>query len=719
MPIVWGTLTSPVPMHYLDDYMVQKSPYASNNGLTFSTNGVLLGRITAGVGPGEQITIGSGLALSSGGVLSAAGGGGTLTSVGILPANGFWGTVSAGANPLITINPYGNTYSETNTGVGKNALVVVQDYQNTAFGNSAGQYLVVGQSNAFFGSQAGAAIYSGTGNSFFGGQAGLLAGIGSGNTFVGSSSGSAVVTGGGNSILGNYVGTSALSHNVVLSDGSGVVRLQIDSAGSGLMPITVSTAPTATMFDTTLAITAGLEEKITNNWTITGGRAESAGFYSRQTVPYGYGSHPSVSGGGTGGSGFVGLVHDVEIMGDGTDGAAVFHYWQALGATSHNRSDTSAFSYYHNIQTAGTAYSSLFEGEQVVAASGPAYSAYGPALGTSMVGIQSGIRVLDAAPYTNVGTYYFMNVNNTSTANFADGNTWGTGAYRATSFIALGGKWGTLFTGGGTNECNFSVAGIDLFTSVTWGAPTASCTAGTVSGTALTLSGVVTGTFAAGMPIAGAGVASNSYIVSGSGTSFVLNQSSTVSSPVIIQGYTAGIGAPALRISRHSLIDLCGEIPGAYYICTNPTSNQIDIVAGSAYAAHFTSTTANFPGVLTALNFGANVTSYPSSLLAISGGPPTSTLTSFYIKNGKIMFWDLWANITVINGSSGGLVIQLPTITSANGVGSASGSTPTGKLCFATYPISQAYITFTLYDGTTPFAAGTGLYHFSGWYEIT
>ena len=61
---------------------------------------------------------------------------------------------------------------------------------------------------------------------------------------------------------------------------------------------------------------------------------------------------------------------------------------------------------------------------------------------------------------------------------------------------------------------------------------------GTISGTALTVQSVTSGTIAIGQGVAGASVTANSVIVSGSGTSWVLSQSSTVGSSEAMTGNT-------------------------------------------------------------------------------------------------------------------------------------------------------------------------------------
>lgn len=66
--------------------------------------GILTGRYSAGAGDMQEITLGTGMAMSGAGVLSSTGLGGTVTSVSVVSANGFAGTVAtATTTPAITL----------------------------------------------------------------------------------------------------------------------------------------------------------------------------------------------------------------------------------------------------------------------------------------------------------------------------------------------------------------------------------------------------------------------------------------------------------------------------------------------------------------------------------------------------------------------------------------------------------------------------------------
>jgi hypothetical protein len=96
------TLTSSDITAALTYVPVAPGAYTSS-GLTMST-GKLLGRSTAATGAAEEITVGSGLSLSSGVLTATTGGGGTVTSASVVTANGLAGTVATPTTtPAITL----------------------------------------------------------------------------------------------------------------------------------------------------------------------------------------------------------------------------------------------------------------------------------------------------------------------------------------------------------------------------------------------------------------------------------------------------------------------------------------------------------------------------------------------------------------------------------------------------------------------------------------
>lgn len=128
-----------------------------------------------------------------------------------------------------------------------------------------------------------------------------------------------------------------------------------------------------------------------------------------------------------------------------------------------------------------------------------------------------------------------------------------TGAYQlATSSIANGGAVAKFATTSGSNAVSVtlndhgylagdtfpilvatSVGGITLYGNYTVNSVTSTVFTGSISGTALTVSSVSSGNISVGMAITGTGVTAGTYIVSGSGTSWVVSASQTVASTTI------------------------------------------------------------------------------------------------------------------------------------------------------------------------------------------
>ena len=85
--------------------------------------------------------------------------------------------------------------------------------------------------NTAVGSEAGAQT-SGTGNSYFGVNAGCAVNTGTCNTLIGRNSGTAITTGSCNTIVGSFAGSTTLANNVVLADGAGNIKLQVNESGA-------------------------------------------------------------------------------------------------------------------------------------------------------------------------------------------------------------------------------------------------------------------------------------------------------------------------------------------------------------------------------------------------------------------------------------------------------------------------------------------------------
>jgi len=138
------------------------------------------------------------------------------------------GYLSLGANTTASNNTAvgyealnANTTGSNNTAVGVNALKAnTTSINNTALGRDASFSNTTGGQNTVVGRTAG---YSGTNGNY--------------NTYVGHAAGYNITTGGKNTIIGTYNGNQGgldirtSSNNIVLSDGDGNPRLNINSAG--------------------------------------------------------------------------------------------------------------------------------------------------------------------------------------------------------------------------------------------------------------------------------------------------------------------------------------------------------------------------------------------------------------------------------------------------------------------------------------------------------
>jgi|LakMenEpi03Aug12_release.lakeMendotaPanAssembly.Ray.scaffolds.fasta_scaffold03503_19 hypothetical protein len=148
--------------------------------------------------------------------------------------------VAVGGSALLN-----NTTASSNTAVGYQAGYTNQTGTfNTFVGETAGLLNVSGSYCTYIGRAAGIST-TGSSNTFVGHVAGYNATTGSGNTFVGSNSvtgygaGFAMTTGSDNTILGGYNGNQGgldirtASNYIVLSDGDGNPKLQIDNTSGG------------------------------------------------------------------------------------------------------------------------------------------------------------------------------------------------------------------------------------------------------------------------------------------------------------------------------------------------------------------------------------------------------------------------------------------------------------------------------------------------------
>lgn len=176
-------------------------------------------------------------------------------------------------------------------------------------------------------------------------------------------------------------------------------------------------------------------------------------YYSRVTV-----SNGAITYRDTGlGTIHTGFFHDVIASENCMDCAALTHHWTAAGTDAAHRAETAAVSYWAEINTTGTAYASIIEGEHRLTKTGT-YGTYPTK--SSFVGIVHRYNIADAYASDMGETYWEIVVNNQGGSGY---NT-----YRADTVYTVGGKWKTLFQGHGSVNMDISVVGIDLYTYSTW-----------------------------------------------------------------------------------------------------------------------------------------------------------------------------------------------------------------------------------------------------------
>lgn len=191
--------------------------------------------------------------VNTGGAFSASSGL-TYTTAGDLTVNGV--RVGKGAGAISSNTAIGatalnaNTTGALNTALGSLSLTLNSGgNSNTAIGNSALASNTTGGVNtaighvACFSNQTGdyntaggyAALYSSTAsnNVALGYLAGFNNTTGEANTYIGASTGGGITTGAKNTVIGANVSglSAALSNNIILADGDGVIRLQTASNG--------------------------------------------------------------------------------------------------------------------------------------------------------------------------------------------------------------------------------------------------------------------------------------------------------------------------------------------------------------------------------------------------------------------------------------------------------------------------------------------------------
>jgi hypothetical protein len=178
-----------------------------------------------------------------------------------------------------------------NIALGSSSLGSLQDgAYNVVIGSGALAQNVHGAYNTAIGEYGVLASSLGNENTAVGYAAGNALVIGNDNTFIGFGAGSSLTTGTGNVLLGGYTGASAplsggtgKDNHIVLSDGSGNVRLWINNTGT--VTIAGVTAPRVTT-TTTSAASYSWNSSVSDNFFFTAQNSSLTILADSASTPY-------------------------------------------------------------------------------------------------------------------------------------------------------------------------------------------------------------------------------------------------------------------------------------------------------------------------------------------------------------------------------------------------------------------------------------------------
>jgi hypothetical protein len=238
---------------------------------------------------------------------------------------------------------------------------------------------------------------------------------------------------------------------------------------------------------------------------------------------------------------------------------------------------------------------------------------------------------------------------------------------------------------------------IDEMVAQIYGQPTTTATFnGTINGTQLVVNSAVTGTIAVGMQLAGVGIANGTAIVSGSGTTWLLNYNQSAASTttsitsattsvtlngntyndVLTAGTTSGF-VPGLVITITGTT-ISNLVAGTYYIKQVLSSTQFTI--SQTYLGATFDITSTGTGAMTAVVYGiygglglttditASGTTIPVSTVTTSTNLITISSNAGMLVNMPIVFTGLPANITTTATTISSSSITLGATVSSLGV---------------------------------------------------
>ena len=425
--------------------------------------------------------------------------------------------------------------------------------------------------------------------------------------------------------------------------------IQFNGITSGYVN-TALTSFTGTVSSTTLTVTA-----INSNYTISLGQIISGGSITSGTYITGYGT-------GTGKTGTYTLSSPATVSSPTTITSTSVSLVYLLNnkiysITSVPSSNPNNF----NITLPGTPTSSNYSYYSTTAVTGTSANAYvqipanlGLTTSLSPAGNGSDFSGQSSFPYTgaSASSNTFVKFNIAASAN----SPYGTAALSGTSGTIPLPRWKYILQGTSV------VSGTSTLYGSSWVLTTSSFT-GSISGTTLTVTGSPTGTIAIGQYLTGTNVLNGTYIVSGSGTSWVVNQSQTVASTTI--------AGNAFTVSGHYHPFTTGQWvyfyanPGIY---TSGGANIPSAYIGSSIGGWVLITNTSGSGATAAFTIGNGITnlgSYTTGFIpgnisfagSISGmsftsgiqrGPYTGVLVSNTVANSTANSFDIAPNSTDI-----------------------------------------------------------------------
>jgi len=205
---------------------------------------------------------------------------------------------------------------------------------------------------------------------------------------------------------------------------------------------------------------------------------------------------------------------------------------------------------------------------------------------------------------------------------------------------------------------------------------------GSISSSILTVTNLASGTIIAGMVLSGSGIAANTYIVSGSGASWIVNTAQTVASTSMsATAYTVTVTNSGL-MSIGQPIAFTGTGFGniasgtQYYIAAIPSSTSLALSATSALTSIFqiSNASGSIPGI--AKHNPVTVSSASGTINTVFGGGTPVTIS---VASPAVL------TSTYAHGLSAGDVVKLET----------SGTLPTGLLATTHYFVLASGLTTT------------------------